>query len=574
MRQHILTTAFAAAVTALAYGQNLNPTVEVTNIYEGGAAAIAKPLQQMAVPDSVKTFNLDFDYSVFDNPYQGAYEFKPYYVQLRPASRYSTEEKFYLRLGAGFTLHPELDLVWSPLRTEKTRVNVYATHRSYFGRYHRIGVLDPVGEMLPLGASGEKVNGYLADTKAGVDGSFHWSDGVATLNTGFLQRAARNDALRQQRSTGGEVQGRVRSLERDEPHFMYDAALSYRYLGNSYSNEYLNVVYSDISGITVPTVQFGESLFNFDGSFGPVMGPDQRIVAEVNLDIASYSRDLTGYTGALSVTPKYIFNLDNWHFSLGVRLGTLVYSDGFAQIDETRQHKGAHVFPDVFVDFHLLDDRLVLQASATGGNRLNTESSLFFSRPFSVYNECCHSVERIRAMVGARGNIAGKFRYDLQGGFARQDHALVDAVDFLGDVPYPALLDYGFNKWFATLDYGWNSDHVTVDGKLAYNGCTLTEPRTLSPSTFTGFIRPAYHWGERFKAGMDVSWATARKASVDGVDLYVPGWLDLGLFAEYRFTRQFGFWAKGGNLLNQAVQRMPIVAEAGMFATVGILLNF
>ena len=68
MRQHIATTALAAAVTALAYGQNLNPTVEVTNTYEGGASSIVKPLQQMAVPDSVTTFNLDFDYSVFDNP--------------------------------------------------------------------------------------------------------------------------------------------------------------------------------------------------------------------------------------------------------------------------------------------------------------------------------------------------------------------------------------------------------------------------------------------------------------------------------------------------------------------------
>ena len=68
MRQPIATTALAAAVTALAYGQNLNPTVEVTNAYEGGASSIVKPLQQMAVPDSVTTFNLDFDYSVFDNP--------------------------------------------------------------------------------------------------------------------------------------------------------------------------------------------------------------------------------------------------------------------------------------------------------------------------------------------------------------------------------------------------------------------------------------------------------------------------------------------------------------------------
>ena len=72
MRQHILATALAAAVTALAHGQNLNPTVEVTNAYEGGASSIVKPAQRMAVPDSVMKFTLDFDYSVFDKPYEGA----------------------------------------------------------------------------------------------------------------------------------------------------------------------------------------------------------------------------------------------------------------------------------------------------------------------------------------------------------------------------------------------------------------------------------------------------------------------------------------------------------------------
>jgi hypothetical protein len=54
----------------------------------------------------------------------------------------------------------------------------------------------------------------------------------------------------------------------------------------------------------------------------------------------------------------------------------------------------------------------------------------------------------------------------------------------------------------------------------------------------------------------------------------IPGWVDLGLFAEYRFTHNFGFWAKGGNLLDQVVQRTPLVAEAGMYFTAGIVLNF
>ena len=116
MMKHEILTGALLAVTALAYGQNLNPTVEVTNAYEGGAEAIKKPLQVMQVPDSVTRFNLDFDYEVFDNPYRGAYEFRPYQVQLRPQPAASGERKFYLRAGAGYRLRPELELVYTPLR--------------------------------------------------------------------------------------------------------------------------------------------------------------------------------------------------------------------------------------------------------------------------------------------------------------------------------------------------------------------------------------------------------------------------------------------------------------------------
>ena len=123
--------------------------MEVTNAYEGGPSAIAKPAQQLAVPDSVTRFNLDFDYSVFEKPYQGAYEFTPYYVQLKPTPKPSTTEKFYLRAGAGFTLHPELDFVFTPVQKEKYRMSVYATHQSYFGRYHEFALGAPQDMISP-----------------------------------------------------------------------------------------------------------------------------------------------------------------------------------------------------------------------------------------------------------------------------------------------------------------------------------------------------------------------------------------------------------------------------------------
>ena len=583
MRQHILTTALAAAVTALAYGQNLNPTVEVTNAYEGGASSIVKPAQQMAVPDSVTRFNLDFDYSVFEKPYEGAYEFRPYYVELKPAPKSSTEEKFFLRAGAGFTLHPELDLVWTPLRKDKYALDVYATHRSYFGRYHQFGSGTLVDGVTPFVKADDKMNGYLADTKVGVDGSYGWDGGVATLDLGYRHRMADN-AYHYQKLGGFEGKARVRSLPSEDPHFLYDAAVDYHFLGGDLSHTYAqgNVLAS----------AFTESAFRLDGTFGPVLDAERRVLVDLDMDLARYRKDFTGYTGLLSATPKYQFQLDNWHFSLGAKFSALIYSDEFNAFRE-EFHKSGTVFPDVYVDYHLLDDQLILQTSATGGDRFNTVSGQFFSHPFS---ECYygHATERIRAMIGARGNIAGRFRYDLQAGYARWAHAPVEAFVFRYDVPFtdsshdvttpaavrPSVVEKSYNLFFAELDYGWKSGSVDVDGRLAWRHTNIKGDDAFAPAAVTGFLRPAYNWGGRLKAGLDASWSTRRKATYTNMDgdvvanYRIPGWIDLGLFAEYRFTHRLGFWAKGGNLLNQAVQRTPLVAEAGMYFTAGVVLNF
>ena len=206
-------------------------------------------------------------------------------------------------------------------------------------------------------------------------------------------------------------------------------------------------------------------------------------------------------------------------------------------------------------------------------------------------------------MIGARGNIASRFRYDLQGGYARWTYAPVEGmVSYLVSYPAPgsdsgtlqpaetverqvlrpSLVEKGFNLLFVDLDYGWKSESVTVDGKLSYRHTNISDSGAFAPAAFTGYIRPAYNYGERMKGGLDVAWSTGRKASFttksetgEVTNVYrVPGWVDLGVFAEYRFTHRFGFWAKGGNLLNQVVQRTPLHAEAGMYFTAGIVLNF
>ena len=45
----------------MAHAQNLDPTVVVDRAYEGKLMEVHKPALEMAVPDSVMRFDLDFD---------------------------------------------------------------------------------------------------------------------------------------------------------------------------------------------------------------------------------------------------------------------------------------------------------------------------------------------------------------------------------------------------------------------------------------------------------------------------------------------------------------------------------
>ena len=56
------------AVCGTVSAQDLDPTVVVSRAYEGQLAEVNKPLFDMMVPDSVTRFELDFDYTVFEQP--------------------------------------------------------------------------------------------------------------------------------------------------------------------------------------------------------------------------------------------------------------------------------------------------------------------------------------------------------------------------------------------------------------------------------------------------------------------------------------------------------------------------
>ena len=112
MKKIIISVSALFAFAAALMGQNLDPTVEVSRVYEGKLVDVHKPAIEMAVPDTIYKFDLDFDYWVFDNPYKGSYEFKPYVMEMRPSSIQKHKNTFFLLLPA--LLIPFLSLLVLP----------------------------------------------------------------------------------------------------------------------------------------------------------------------------------------------------------------------------------------------------------------------------------------------------------------------------------------------------------------------------------------------------------------------------------------------------------------------------
>ena len=92
----------------------------------------------------------------------------------------------------------------------------------------------------------------------------------------------------------------------------------------------------------------------------------------------------------------------------------------------------------------------------------------------------------------------------------------------------------------------------------------------IAPSALSGEASFSYNWKKRVFVGADCGWATGRGNSTYDV----PGYADLGVYAEYVATRKMAFWLRGGNLLDMKIQRNLLFAEKGISFTLGIKLNF
>lgn len=565
----------AALLTCAALGaQNLDPTVEVRRTYEGKLLEAHKPSLEMSVPDSVTRFDLDFDYSVFNNPYKGAYEFNPYKMLMSPLTGRDSQRKFHMRVGAGYELHPYLDLSWAAVSKDRFHLDVWANHKSYVGKYRNI-FYSPSSEKLTWNKT-DKTFGYDLATNAGTTLRYDWYRGRFDMNAAYYGIHQKN-MFRSGRSYDGvDVSLALSSKSEEEYYFLYDIRADYRFGADKYLNDTRNRLH--------------EHVVSFNAVLGQVFGSRGSLLFDVGADFVSMASPVSTYAAGIHFVPHYAIAHGRWNFDVGVRLGLIFpsFAKGGPALYST---KGQFVYPDVKISVAAIPDAMKIYAKVGGGERMNTLASVlernrhadagFGTVKSPIFD---NTIERVSAAVGLEGRIGSRFSYDVRARYGYVHNALMDGVALDGGKYRPILGYASYNRFQTIVECALRTDPFELEVEAVYDLTRfVTEPVGLfEPAEFEGNASLTYNWNRRIFVGADVRWATSMKGMIEVLsdsviseaEAKIPGYADLGINFEYAFNRRISLWARGGNLLNMTIQRSPLFAEGGINFTAGICLNF
>lgn len=602
MNRYVTAFACFCVFSAAMEAQNYNPTVVVTNKYSAVTENARKGEIEMAVPDSVRRFDMTFDYSVFDRPYRGAYEFSPYSVKMRPSSESRRVGKFYLDAGLGYTLHPELEMVYAPVSNGRLSLDIYGRHRSFAGDYRKVG-LDGRRRLTGLESEGKRQYwgdwNYDMDNGAGLSFRYDWSGVGLTADVAYAGIQQR-DWLRSRSLDKGTAEVRVFSKDTVGRGVRFETWARY-----GLAHDCMNPKYGVILGGSGPDrsgMSLGEHSFKAGVRFDVSARNKGRFVMDINADVASYmNAEVPSYMSAMNHTaalfelaPGYRLNLKGWSFDLGLKIDVPFVSSGAGAENDA---KSQYVYPALKIRYDFTRLPLGLWLAVEGGERMNSYTSIvgeyrhygmsspgLFSHPVLG-----NTVERVKASFGLSGRIRSVFGYEAFVSYSERATSPLESVrtdslvygDVVEKLPLYDLSYASSGLLRAGADAHYSDDWGRVDLGLRYNGLFVRDDDSeyIAPAALTGDLSVSFNIMKRIYAGVGCEFSTARRGRMTAgsdalTDYSIPAYGEPYFSAEFRYSRSLSFWLKGCRLTGQTIQRMPLYAERGPELTAGVRLSF
>ncbi len=548
----------AVSMGLFAQNTHLNPTVQVTNAYKNSMTDFERIPLTAEIPDSLYKFDLNFDYSGFEKPYKGNDDFNPFLTELDIVGRPFDGRKFYLKAGAGYTLHPQLDMSWLFPAKGRFKAGMFVQHKSYFGKY----VYDNDGV--------DPFKGMDIYTKVGFEGRADWErvwlqaalwyDGVYTKTDWDW-----NGIGGRRNYNSGSAMFRLASKNmRDENAFRFDLRLkeSFGLRGPMFN-------------VPVSGGQFTENVFDFSLLLGYQAGHHfLGLDADANVLGGRFTDDGEKFGGtAVTLRPQYCYQGESITFGLGLSMLVTGTENIMNSVDNGGKEEKFNLWPFLKFEWNAVPDKFVIFADADLKGAPHGERDAWRASHLPVAFKPS-VVKTSTADLGFKGTLAKKMQWRIGAGYESVLNANVFGTS-AGDAGYlvpvlevlpEKLEDFNF---FLNLDGRFGI--FSLDANLCYRTFLHKEDFDVLPSAFTADLRAKFDIRRRASVYAGADFRSSRRA---GNGYSTPHYIDLYAGVDFRITAKLGLFIEGRNLLNRRLQTVPLISEKGFVATGGIVLNF
>ncbi len=526
-------------VPLLAQEQDLKREVTLYNPYKPSLSDTRK-LSFFPDMNDTASVNPVFFYDVNSEPYSPAHSISP----IKSASLLSDPlpklYKSYVKVGLGSNTTPLAELSISNHRSKKGAVGIYAKHYSSNGK-------------VPL-ENKQKVYAGFMDNDATVFGRKFFDKSYLDLSADFMQKARyaygyntevpyeflKKNIRLSYLDAGARLS--LASLNLDSADLSYDLGVSYDYFRNA-----------------------GEGNMNHIGFNGKMAALYEGFYLGSGLDISHYT-----LSKSLGIDPKYILTLspfvrkstDQWNFKLGAGLSLEKNLDSKVK---------AYFHPDLEFGFSVVPQYIRFFAGLGGRLENNEPMNLIRENPFLVPGETIYKVPNTNhALImsaGLKGNSGIGGNYVLSASYS-----IVNNMILYSNVVYPdtaGFVERGNYFMITPDDAEVLNFHGEISGKFSKRMSFSTSANyykyTLSANEYAwnkpdwdGRFGLFYNLRDKIIAGAEVTALGRRKLMVSKSP---TGWMtlepqvveqpvhvNLGLSAEYRYTRILSFWIKVDNV--------------------------
>ncbi len=527
MKRYILAVSLGLACVALS-AQNFNESVEVTNDLLVDLSGSQRKTVNMNIPDSISKFKLNFDYSVFAQPYKGAYEFTPYNVLFRPLSQRESIPRFYVSAGAGYTFAPTFQAVYAPRLGDKFYFDVYQDFNGYVGDYNSNDSPYSGYELSEqFGLCGRALLKPF-DLSFGLSYNGLWAEDFVLAGKGFHSLAAKLDLSSSRRPV--------------------------KFLNWSLGAEWHFASDRDC--------ELDENAFSVKGMFSPKNKKSKwQSVLNYSAGVVSVGGQQSDDLMYVELNPRLEYENGRFFSAIGFKIGS---SDGF------------YYLPDMEVALRIFKNSMKIYAALSGEASINSYYGFKMANPhFSSFylsseNELLFSSrETVNACVGIAGSWSSHFEYGVKSGYAkRTDAPLYSLISNVSKQPKIVFADG--ERTYAQALVSWKSSAFDLNADALYQDVLLSEERdAFLPAEFRMHVDGTYKSLDRLFLGASVDYVGERRSRVYATR---PSYLDLGVHADFRFTPEFTLWMRGSNLLSQSVEICPFTGRHLPSIVMGIRL--